>query len=80
VPSTRPPAQVNDHALRAGLGDAGEDDVAGSMPVGPDPERVLEAIREFERGGYTHVYLHQIGPDQEGFFRFFEREVLPKLG
>ena len=21
----------------------------------------------------------QIGPDQEGFFRFYEREVLPKI-
>jgi len=25
------------------------------------------------------VSLHQTGEDQEGFFRFFEREVLPKL-
>jgi hypothetical protein len=26
-----------------------------------------------------HVYVHQIGPDQEGFFSFYEREVLPEL-
>jgi hypothetical protein len=29
--------------------------------------------------GYTQVYVHQIGPDQEGFFRFYEREILPKF-
>jgi len=29
--------------------------------------------------GFTQVYVHQIGPDQEGFFRFYEREVLPRL-
>jgi hypothetical protein len=23
--------------------------------------------------------VHQVGPDQEGFFRFYEREVLPRL-
>ena len=26
-----------------------------------------------------HVYVHQVGPDQEGFFRFYQREVLPRL-
>jgi hypothetical protein len=27
----------------------------------------------------AHACVHQIGPDQEGFFRFYEREVLPKV-
>jgi coenzyme F420-dependent glucose-6-phosphate dehydrogenase len=26
------------------------------------------------------VYVHQVGPDQEGFFDFYEREVLPNVG
>ncbi|CAN5231066.1 LLM class F420-dependent oxidoreductase [soil metagenome] len=56
-----------------------EDDVAESVVCGPDPDRHLEAIRTFEEGGYDHVYVHQVGPDQEGFFRFYKREVLPKL-
>lgn len=47
---------------------------------GPDPERHLEAIREYEAAGFDHVYVHQVGPDQEGFFRFYEAEILPKLG
>jgi coenzyme F420-dependent glucose-6-phosphate dehydrogenase len=56
-----------------------EDDIAESVVCGPDPERHVEAIREYIDAGYDHVYLHQIGPDQEGFFEFYEREVLPQL-
>jgi len=56
-----------------------EDDIAQAVPCGPDPERHLEAIREYVDAGFDHVYVHQIGEDQEGFFRFFERDVLPKL-
>ncbi|HLY37454.1 MAG TPA: hypothetical protein VKU61_05420 [Candidatus Binatia bacterium] len=36
-------------------------------------------IRETERAGHTHVCVHQVGPDQEGFFDFYEREVLPRF-
>jgi hypothetical protein len=39
-----------------------------------------EKIREAERAGYTHACIHQVGRDQEGFFRFYEREVLPEIG
>lgn len=54
-----------------------EDDVAESVVCGPDPERHRAAIREYVDAGYDHVYLHQVGPDQAGFFDFYEREVLP---
>jgi coenzyme F420-dependent glucose-6-phosphate dehydrogenase len=57
----------------------GEDEIAESVVCGPDPERHLAAIREFIDAGYDHVYVHQIGPDQEGFFDFYERSVLPEL-
>ena len=56
-----------------------EGDVAENVPCGPDPERHLDAIRESVGAGFDHVYVHQIGADQEGFFRFYENEVLPKL-
>jgi coenzyme F420-dependent glucose-6-phosphate dehydrogenase len=29
--------------------------------------------------GYTHIYVHQIGRDQEGFLRFWTEELTPKL-
>jgi coenzyme F420-dependent glucose-6-phosphate dehydrogenase len=56
-----------------------EDDVAETVICGPDAERHLEAIREYEQTGFTHVYVHQVGRDQESFFRFYADEILPKL-
>jgi coenzyme F420-dependent glucose-6-phosphate dehydrogenase len=56
-----------------------EADVAQAIICGPDPERHIAGVKEFVEAGYDHVYIHQIGPDQEGFFRFYEREILPKL-
>jgi coenzyme F420-dependent glucose-6-phosphate dehydrogenase len=56
-----------------------EDDVAESIVCGPDPKKHLEAIRQFEDAGYDHVYVHQVGPDQDGFFRFYEERILPEL-
>jgi coenzyme F420-dependent glucose-6-phosphate dehydrogenase len=47
------------------------------VTCGPDPERHIEAIDAFVDAGYDHVYVHQVGPDQEGFIRFAERELLP---
>jgi coenzyme F420-dependent glucose-6-phosphate dehydrogenase len=57
-----------------------EDDVAEMVLCGPDPEAHVAKIREYEEAGYDHVYVHQVGPDQEGFFEFYEREVLPNAG
>ncbi len=56
-----------------------EDDIAESVVCGPDPERHIAAIREYLDAGFEQVAVHQVGPDQEGFFRFYESEVLPKL-
>jgi G6PDH family F420-dependent oxidoreductase len=52
---------------------------AEQIVVGPDPERHVEAIQNMIDVGYDHVYIHQIGPEQEAFFRFYEREVLPRF-
>jgi len=55
------------------------DDIGESIVCGPDPERHRAAIQEYVEAGFDHVYVHQIGPDQEGFFDFYEREVLPSF-
>jgi G6PDH family F420-dependent oxidoreductase len=57
--------------------DAG--DIAEGVVCGPDPERHRAAIQEYVDAGYDHVYVHQVGPDQDGFFEFYEREVLPSF-
>ena len=59
--------------------DVTPEDIAEAIPCGPDPDRYLEDIREYEQAGYTHVYFHQIGHDQDGFFRFWTEELAPKL-
>jgi coenzyme F420-dependent glucose-6-phosphate dehydrogenase len=56
-----------------------EDDVAQAIVCGPDPAKHLEKIEHLIKAGYDHVYVHQVGPDQEGFFRFYEQEILPKF-
>ena len=53
--------------------------VAKTVICGPDPERHIEGIKKYEQAGYDHVFVHQIGPDQEGFLKFYQRHVLPKL-
>jgi G6PDH family F420-dependent oxidoreductase len=53
-----------------------EDDVAEYVVCGPDADEHLRAIAEFGDAGFDHVYVHQVGPDQEGFIAFYEREVL----
>jgi coenzyme F420-dependent glucose-6-phosphate dehydrogenase len=58
--------------------DAGE--VDEKLPTGPDPRPYVKAIQEYADAGYTHVYLHQVGPDQEGFFGFWERELASRVG
>jgi G6PDH family F420-dependent oxidoreductase len=56
-----------------------EDAVAESVVCGPDPARYLTAISEYAEAGYDHVCLHQVGPDQAGFMRFYQRELLPRM-
>jgi G6PDH family F420-dependent oxidoreductase len=56
-----------------------EDAVAEEVVCGPDPARYVEAIQEYVDAGFDHVAVHQVGPDQEGFFAFFAAEVMPRL-
>jgi coenzyme F420-dependent glucose-6-phosphate dehydrogenase len=53
-----------------------EEDVAKSVVCGPDANAHRQAIQEFLDIGIEHVYVHQVGPDQAGFFNFYHREVL----
>jgi coenzyme F420-dependent glucose-6-phosphate dehydrogenase len=55
------------------------EEVAEAMPHGPDPKPYIDAIVEYAAAGFDHVYLHQVGPRQEEFIRFMERQVLAKV-
>lgn len=60
-------------------GNVGPEEIRDSIVCGPDPGRHVAAIREFVDAGFTHVYVHQVGPTRPGFFEFYADEVLPAL-
>lgn len=56
-----------------------KEDATRHTVCGPDPEKHLEKIREYAEAGFDHIYIHQIGPNQEGFFQFYAENILPRL-
>jgi G6PDH family F420-dependent oxidoreductase len=56
------------------------EDATASVPCGPDiAKSVQESVGKYVDAGYDHLYFHQIGPHQEGFLRYWERELRPAL-
>jgi coenzyme F420-dependent glucose-6-phosphate dehydrogenase len=55
------------------------DDVAEIVVCGRDPERWVEQVQQYLDAGLDHIYFHQVGRDQEGFFRFWESELRSRL-
>jgi G6PDH family F420-dependent oxidoreductase len=53
--------------------------VGKTITCGPDSDRHATRIRSYLDAGIDEVYVHQIGPDMDGFFAAYEREVLPQL-
>jgi G6PDH family F420-dependent oxidoreductase len=57
-----------------------EEDVTSQMPCGPDLQRHLAGIRDFEAAGFTHIALVQVGGEtQEQFITWAASELLPAL-
>ncbi len=57
-----------------------KDDVADSIPCGPDLDAIVKAVRQFEDAGFTDVALVQIGDEsQHDFLEVAEKELLPAL-
>jgi hypothetical protein len=56
------------------------EDIAEALPCGPDVERWAKDVQEYLDAGFDHLYFHQVGPDQEGFFRFWREQLGPRLG
>jgi len=57
-----------------------EEDIAEAIPCGPDARPILDQIEQYAQAGYDHVYIHQVGPDQEGFLDFAARSLVPEFG
>lgn len=56
-----------------------KDDLKQSIILGPDPQKHLEKIQKYLDIGVDQIYFHQVGPDQEGFFKFYQKEILPRF-
>jgi coenzyme F420-dependent glucose-6-phosphate dehydrogenase len=56
-----------------------EEDIAGNLVCGPDPEDHINEIKRNIKAGYDHVVVHQLGRDQFGFMEFYKKKVLPAL-
>jgi G6PDH family F420-dependent oxidoreductase len=55
------------------------EDLAESIPAGPDVAKHVAAIRKYVDAGFDHVAIVCAGDDQEGFIAFCEKELLPEL-
>jgi coenzyme F420-dependent glucose-6-phosphate dehydrogenase len=55
------------------------DELEDTLVLGNDPDDYLSAIKEYEDAGYTHVYVHQVGPDQLGFLEFAKNELFQRV-
>ena len=53
--------------------------VAEVIVCGPDPDRHAEGIQKCIDAGYDHIHVYQVGPNQEGFSRFYQSEILPRF-
>jgi G6PDH family F420-dependent oxidoreductase len=56
-----------------------EEAICSKIVCGPDPAKHIEQIQKFADAGFDHIYVHQVGPEQDRFLQFYEREVLPKV-
>jgi G6PDH family F420-dependent oxidoreductase len=53
--------------------------LAESIVCGPDPDKHIAQVRSYLDADIDEVYVQQIGPDKDGFFAAWERDVLPQL-
>jgi G6PDH family F420-dependent oxidoreductase len=56
------------------------EDVAGSIPCGPDVQAIVDAVGAYTEAGFTDVAVVQVGDENQAeFLRFAEQELLPAL-
>jgi G6PDH family F420-dependent oxidoreductase len=55
------------------------DDVAETIVCGSDPDAHAARVQAYVDAGVDEVYVQQIGPDEDGFFGGWAKEVLPRF-
>lgn len=56
-----------------------EEAIARAVVCGPDLDAHRDAIERYFDAGFDHVYVHQVGPDQAGFFEIYASEIIPRF-
>jgi G6PDH family F420-dependent oxidoreductase len=49
------------------------------MACGSDPKPFVASVQSYLEAGFDEIYINQIGPEQEQFFRFWDKEIRPAL-
>jgi hypothetical protein len=49
------------------------------VACGNDPQKHLEAITTYLDAGFRKVAVHNVGPNQEEFFKFYKENIIPKI-
>jgi G6PDH family F420-dependent oxidoreductase len=53
--------------------------IGEAMTCGSDVDKHVAQLREFVDAGVDEIYVQQVGPDLDGFFTAYEKDVLPAL-
>jgi len=56
-----------------------EEQVSQSIICGANPDDYLHEVSKYVSAGFENIYIHQVGPNQDGFMSFAENELLPEL-
>lgn len=59
--------------------DVTPDKMAEQVVCGPDKEAHKQQIQQYIDAGFTHIYIHQIGPNQDAFMQFYQKEIFPEF-
>jgi G6PDH family F420-dependent oxidoreductase len=57
----------------------GEEQVAESIPCGPDLDAHVQKIQEYADAGFDELYVSQIGDGHERLFELYAEEILPRF-
>jgi G6PDH family F420-dependent oxidoreductase len=53
--------------------------ISEQTPCGPEVQPILDSIQEYVDAGFTHIYVHQVGENQQEFIDMARREILPNF-
>lgn len=69
----------NPEGFAAATKSVSPEDIAELVSCGPSADKHLQAIDKYVQAGFDHIILTQVGPEQEPFIEFFQRELAPAL-